>query len=111
MNVLDRLKINIEGYTIQRLTKILRNEDEEVKKILDVFDSIVLNNNKTIKCIRNYYIMNNIRNYKKYSAMQLCSLIQKDNNIKCKPYNCTECHLEMLKRLKNNTVFLQNDNN
>ena len=43
MNVLDRLKINIEGYTIQRLTKILRNEDEEVKKVLDVFDSIVLN--------------------------------------------------------------------
>ena len=33
MNVLDRLKINIEGYTIQRLTKILRNEDEKVKKV------------------------------------------------------------------------------
>ena len=56
----------------------------------------------------NFMEQNNIRNYKKYSAMQLCSLIQKDNNIKCKPYNCTECHLEMLKRLKNNTVFLQN---
>lgn len=107
MNVLDRLKMNIEGYTIGRLTKILRNEDEEVKKVLNVFDNIILDNNKTIKCIRNYYIMNNARNYKKYSKMQLCSLIQKDNDIKCRPYDCTECHLEMLKRLKNNMIFLQ----
>ena len=96
----------IEGININELDEILINNDSDKKPIIDtvILDTILLSNNKKIKCIKNYYSNLNNESPKKARSSNTCSAIQKFYNVSCRPYECVRCHRIMLSMRKNNLV-------
>lgn len=110
MELFQRKKtFSIENIYIQELEKILNYSDVDVriKKIL--YDNIILNNGKRIKCIYNYYYNNKGITIKKNSKTLICPKIQIIYNIQhCEYYDCNNCHLQMINKLKNKEIKLLN---
>lgn len=105
MNILERMKLNkIEGMSTNKLKDILINNSFDCV----VFDTILINSDKRISCIKNYYCKNNMPNVKTHKK---CNQIQKhfeiSNNVK--PYYCVDCHLAAIELKEANMITINNN--
>lgn len=110
MNIFTRLKTNkIEGFDINKFSDILNEINSENLPSIDtiVFDTILLDNNQKIKCVKNYYALKDKSVPKKNKANNTCVAIHKFYQIACRPYDCISCHKNMLEKRKNKQVFFR----
>lgn len=99
MEIFQRQKFNeIEGINLVRLRQILsRSQNEGIPSIDSIiFDTILLDDNTKIKCIKNYYATINSGAPKKGKANNTCVAIHKFYKVDCRPYDCISCHLQMI---------------
>lgn len=107
MEIFQRENRNmIEGINIRILDDVLINRYDDTIPSVDtvILDTILLSNNKKIKCIKNYYSRLDDSVPKKARSSNTCSAIQKFYNVNCRPYECVECHRTMLSMRKNKHV-------
>ena len=104
MNIFDRIQLSrIEGYSIKDVRRILNDEESDYLPKVDsiVFNSILLTNGKTIRCVSHYYKNSDSREVKSKSK---CPMVQKFFGISCSPYDCVRCHKIMLDKRNNKEV-------
>lgn len=107
MEIFQRQKFNeIEGINFTELRQILSRTQSDDMPAIDsiVFDTILLDDNTRIKCIKNHYSLTNGTELKKGKANNTCVAIQKFYKINCRPYNCTDCHMQMMQKRDNREV-------
>ncbi len=108
MELFQRKKtFSIEGIYIKDFEDILDNKNTKlyVSKIL--YDNIILNNGKRIKCIYNYYCNTKGLTIKKNNKVLICPKIQIIYDIEnCNYYMCKRCHMLMINKLKKDEVEL-----
>ena len=105
MNILERMKLNkIEGMSTNTLKDILINKSFDCI----VFDNILINSDKRINCIKNYYCKNNIPIEK---TNKKCIQVQKYFEISnvIKPYDCVDCHLAAIELKEANMITINNN--
>lgn len=108
MNIFTRMKTNfIEGIHVNQLEEILNERENSEIPSIDtiIFDTILLDNNTKIKCIKNYYVLKDKSGPKKGKSNNACMAIQKFYQVRCRPYDCIRCHKNMLSQKRNNKVM------
>lgn len=99
MEIFRRQKRNeIEGINIKEWRKILNGDQSKDDHMIDsiIMDRILLANNQTIKCVKEYYAMSDGRCPKKNGPQSKCASVQRFYGVRCMPYECIDCHLSLL---------------
>lgn len=96
MNIFKRQNMNnIENINVKDLeNELIRNFD------IIVYDTILLQSGKKIKCVKYYY--SNDEN--KLIKLKKCNQIQKKLNVSTTPFNCINCHRQCLTELNNKNI-------
>lgn len=111
MEIFKRKEMNkIEDIDICNIEAIMKNniDNKSFRVAEELFNTLILRNNKKIKCICNYYCnVNNKATTFKGKTMNNCPRIQIFLGIKdVECFECKECHLEAIKQLKNKRIKL-----
>ena len=104
----ESFKIN--GIFIEDLYEILlrRSNHLSIKKML--FDTLILSNDKRIKCICDYYAKNNNLKTPKRGKNLNCPIIQIFYGIdkeECDVYKCSICHRLAIEKLRDGELKLK----
>lgn len=109
MNLVSRLIINdtfIEGIHKETVKEILQQRHPTIKITTMRHGTIILNNNKIIKCVQRYYAGANGKPIKPVKSIHACVEYQKALDVNCPNYSCLACHLQCLEKLKNGNLIV-----
>lgn len=104
MELFERKNKNcIEGIDSNILTDILEYKNKGVKIDTIVQNRIYLSDETALKCINSYYKVDE-KTIKSDKSINACFRIQKFFNINCDNFDCRRCHIEALKKFKENAI-------
>jgi len=110
MNLVSRLVLNdtfIENIHKEIVKEVLQQRHPTIKITTMRHGTIILNNNKIIKCVHRYYADKNGKPIKAIKSIHACAEYQKALDIDCPNYSCLACHLQCLEKLNNNELQIK----
>lgn len=105
MNILKRKELNtIEGIGMNNLKRVLNGREVNGVSVDSViFNKILLTDGTVINCIKEYY-KNVDETVPKNSNKISCPVMHRFYNLRCTPYDCERCHLQMISKREDRKV-------
>lgn len=104
MELFERKQQNcIEGIDFNTLEEILKYKNPNIRMESNIQKRIYLSDGTILKCINCYYKANG-KTIKVDDSVNSCFKAQKFFDINCYNYDCRNCHLLALEKLKANNI-------